>query len=677
VGHGSLLAGRYRLEERVRTGPDGSLWRAVDETLERPVSVRVVRPGHRNTADVVDAARRAALVEDARLVRVLDVGESHGSAYIVAEHLIGRTMEELLARGPLPAEVVRRLIGEAAQALDRASARGLHHLRLSPASLVITPDGRIKVLGTAVEAALAGVEQDEDPLGADRADAIGLVRVLYTGLTGRWPGPLDGPLGTAPKVTGRVTPPGDLVAGIPNDLDTLCAVTLGPHDDGPQSPGDLAAQLAPWAQPAPITNPGGLAIGPTRPTRASSERTASAAMAAGAPVGAGSAAGPGTGSAVGSGRSGAAPSPPTLLPRDPHPTGGRSSGRGLVSAGSPAGAAPSGVAPSGVAPSGVAPSGVAPAGVAPSGVAPSGVAPSGATAPGVARRSGSDPSPVVPPTTRSGPASSTRAAGHRSDPDGPGPSDWSLLAPPPDEPPGTEPLGPFIPPAPLSRPSRSQARLVLALVAGLVVLGLVLAVFSLRGLRDAGSLVTTGPVVPTTAATTSTSAAPAAPPASASGSTSGSVSATPSDSASATPEISGIEALDPQGDGSENNAQATNAIDRDPATSWRSDRYQTANFGGLKKGVGLYLTISGAQVSKVTVSMPGTGGTVELRTPGSAGAGNVDAATVIATAQAQNGTAVLTPTQPVTADALLLWFTALPQQSTGEYRLVVSEITVS
>jgi len=257
VGHGSLLAGRYRLEERVRTGPDGSLWRAVDETLDRPVSVRVVRPGHRYTADVVDAARRASLVEDPRLVRVLDVGESNGSAYIVAEHLVGRTLEEILAEGPLPAPVARRLVGEAAQALDRASARGLHHLRLSPAGVVVGPDGSIKVLGTAVEAALAGVEQDEDPFGADRADAVGLVRVLYATLTGRWPGPVEGPLGAAIPPSGRLEPPADLVPGVPNDLDTLCAVTLGPHDDGPHTPGELAAQLAPWPPLEPI--------GPRRP----------------------------------------------------------------------------------------------------------------------------------------------------------------------------------------------------------------------------------------------------------------------------------------------------------------------------------------------------------------------------------------------------------------------------
>jgi hypothetical protein len=266
VGHGSVLAGRYRLEERIRTGPDGSSWRAVDETLDRQVTVQVLRPGHPYTDDVVDAARRAALVEDSRLVRVLDVRQEAGITYIVVERVPGRSLAELLAAGPVPAETARRLVGEAAQALDRAGGRGLHHVRLTPHSLLVSPDGSVKVTGTAVDAAADGVEGDTATT-ASRMDAVGLVSVLYAALTSRWPGVHDAGLPRAPRVAGRAVPPGDLVAGVPNDLDTLCAVTLGPHDDGPHTPAELAEQLAPWARTEPLTNPRGLALaGPTRPS---------------------------------------------------------------------------------------------------------------------------------------------------------------------------------------------------------------------------------------------------------------------------------------------------------------------------------------------------------------------------------------------------------------------------
>src|SRR4051795_6094747 len=188
VGHGSVLAGRYRLEERVRTRSDGSTWRAVDETLERAVLVRVFSSNHPHGPEIIDAARRAALAEDARLQRVLAAGEERGTAYIVLERVPGRSLGELLAGGPLPAESARRIVGEAAQALDRASTRGLHHLRLRPTSVIVGQDGIVTVSGTAIDAAAEGADGESSVL-ARRIDAIGLVTVLYAALTGRWPAP--------------------------------------------------------------------------------------------------------------------------------------------------------------------------------------------------------------------------------------------------------------------------------------------------------------------------------------------------------------------------------------------------------------------------------------------------------------------------------------------------------
>lgn len=260
-----MLAGRYRLEQQLGAGVDGSLWRAVDETLERPVTVRVVSPEHPFAADVVDAARRAALVDDARLARVLDVGDADGTTYIVTEYVQGRPFEDFLRNGPLPAETVRRIVGETAQALERAGARGLHHLRLTPASVCIVPDGSVKLLGTAIEAAAAGVEHDKADV-ASRQDATGLVSLIYAGLTGRWPGVVDGPLGPAPLVSGRAVPPGDLAAGVPADLDALCVATLGPGNDGPRTPAEVAGQLSPWAMATPMTDPRGIELtAPDRP----------------------------------------------------------------------------------------------------------------------------------------------------------------------------------------------------------------------------------------------------------------------------------------------------------------------------------------------------------------------------------------------------------------------------
>ncbi|NNH24540.1 hypothetical protein HLB09_15890, partial [Pseudokineococcus marinus] len=124
---GGVLGGRYRLVRPVGggrgDGEDGRpagrrgarTWRCHDVVLDRPVDLLLVAGG---AELVVDAARRAALVDDARVLRVLDVGEDAGWAYVVTAVVPGETLAALVhRRGPLPPALARTLVGEAAQAL--------------------------------------------------------------------------------------------------------------------------------------------------------------------------------------------------------------------------------------------------------------------------------------------------------------------------------------------------------------------------------------------------------------------------------------------------------------------------------------------------------------------------------------------------------------------------------
>lgn len=259
VGQGTVLAGRYRLEQRYAMSSTVSLWRGTDTTLDRPVAVRIVSP--EVATETLDAARRAALVDDPRLVRLLDVArtpqspDDHSVTYIVSEWVEGRSLADLLTDGPLPADHVRMLVGEAAQALSTASRAGLHHLVLGPTSLLITQEGTVKVQGLAVDAAATG-QAAQTGAEADRVDTRRLVALLYAGLTGRWPLPdrVSG-LDPAPMVGDLPVPPADMVSGVPNDLDTLCSVTFGPHEDGPGAPAELARQLRPWNTPGMTVEP--------------------------------------------------------------------------------------------------------------------------------------------------------------------------------------------------------------------------------------------------------------------------------------------------------------------------------------------------------------------------------------------------------------------------------------
>ena len=162
VGPGSLLGGRYLVQRRVSQHSRYERWVAADQTLDREVVLLCFDADGPVASPALDAARRAAGVDEPRLVRVLDVGRDDATAFVVEESLNGaRSVTSVLTDGGLPAEEARRIVGEAASALERARARGLHHGVLTPRSVFRLADGSVKVRGLATEAAL--VEADDIP----------------------------------------------------------------------------------------------------------------------------------------------------------------------------------------------------------------------------------------------------------------------------------------------------------------------------------------------------------------------------------------------------------------------------------------------------------------------------------------------------------------------------------
>lgn len=254
IDTGKVLGGRYALEELLARRDDTlDYWSAHDQTLDRLVAVTVLPATgeHEDMAHaVLDGARRTAGVDDPRLVRVLDVGLDDGVCWIVEEGLSEAiSLASLVAERPLPAEEARRIVGEASSGLESARRRGLHHLYLNPHAVLRTREGSVKISGVGVASAI----EQTDEISAVEASAIDtsdLLSLLYTGLTGRWPGEEIEALRPARRLAdGTLPAPSEVVGGVPGDLDALCRAVFGAESDrtrSPNTPGELAKVLAPW-----------------------------------------------------------------------------------------------------------------------------------------------------------------------------------------------------------------------------------------------------------------------------------------------------------------------------------------------------------------------------------------------------------------------------------------------
>ncbi len=169
----SLLAGRYRLVERLGAGGMSVVWRGFDEVLGRQVAVKVLPPSTSTDPSfrrrLRAEAQAAARLSHPHITNVYDYGEAttvdgEPVPYVVMELVDGESLAAVLARSrrlPWPAAV--RISSEVAAALAAAHARGIVHRDVTPANVMLTSGGA-KVVDFGISALIG--ENDIDPDGS-------------------------------------------------------------------------------------------------------------------------------------------------------------------------------------------------------------------------------------------------------------------------------------------------------------------------------------------------------------------------------------------------------------------------------------------------------------------------------------------------------------------------------
>jgi hypothetical protein len=281
---GREIGGRYRLTAPLGEGGMATLWRALDQQLDREVAVKILRPQYSAdpgfAARFKQEARSAASLSHPNIVSVYDYGTDPDgeTQYIVMELVEGRDLASVLReRGRISIEDAVQVAIATASALEAAHRRGIVHRDVKPGNILITEEGDVKVTDFGIARAVSEAsmtvtgttlgsvhyfspEQARGDEVTGRSDVYALGIVLYEMITGRRPFEGDSAAGVALK---RLTdpPPRPMVAGqpLPPGLEAILrrALEREPAQRFPDA-GSFAEALREW-QRDPDAVPAGLA----------------------------------------------------------------------------------------------------------------------------------------------------------------------------------------------------------------------------------------------------------------------------------------------------------------------------------------------------------------------------------------------------------------------------------
>lgn len=241
---GRLVADRYEIDNVVSAGASTIITEAIDTELDRPVTVKIVRPElvisrSFRTAFAKQVAVATSLAHP-NIAATLDSGEldidGESALFWVVEYLGGGSLRDIFDRGRLLEPSQALVVGlEACRALDAAHARGVVHTEVTPSKLVFGTDGRLRIIDFAM-AELMGAEAWTDPatvpthvaryaspeqalaLEVDaKTDIYALSLCLIEAVTGRVPFAGDSTVSTLAARVGKLMP-------VTADMGSLAAV---------------------------------------------------------------------------------------------------------------------------------------------------------------------------------------------------------------------------------------------------------------------------------------------------------------------------------------------------------------------------------------------------------------------------------------------------------------------
>jgi serine/threonine protein kinase len=171
VAPGTVIAGHYEVLEKLGKGGMGEVYRALDKNLGRQVAIKIL-PEEFSTAPERLArfereAKLLATLNHPNIAAVYGFEEAKGLRFLALELVEGETLQARLDKGALPMDEALETCRQVAEGLEAAHERGVVHRDLKPGNIMISLEGKVKILdfglAKAYAAETAGVDIANSP----------------------------------------------------------------------------------------------------------------------------------------------------------------------------------------------------------------------------------------------------------------------------------------------------------------------------------------------------------------------------------------------------------------------------------------------------------------------------------------------------------------------------------
>ena len=171
--------GPYLITNLIGKGGMGIVFKARDTQLNRTVALKVLPPDQfadrERKQRFLQEAKAASALNHPNIITVHGITQDDGADFLIMEYVPGKTLDQLIPRKGLPLNVALKYAIEIADALAAAHAAGIIHRDVKPSNIIVTEQGRLKVLDFGLAKQAAALQESESTATEGPVTKAGLV----------------------------------------------------------------------------------------------------------------------------------------------------------------------------------------------------------------------------------------------------------------------------------------------------------------------------------------------------------------------------------------------------------------------------------------------------------------------------------------------------------------------